>query len=1187
MTTPIEYSAGLKSPVQPHLALFAEGTAETPTDAGQWRISAIQLLNWGTYQGRHRIGIHRNGTAFVGGTGVGKSTFLDAVQTVLADASVRFNTAAQDGDVRANGRSFVTYIRGVRGQPVLRTTAGGVERYVEDCLRPDREVRSAVAVTWDNGLGETITACRAMRLPATGTTSSDVDHVLFWLHGDIDVLEVLNRTTTTRFTKTEFVKGLPDGARVFQNDRRGYISSLAPVIGLDADRNGKRDYEKIIKLLVKAASGKGVNTVDALFKQFALDESSIDHKVDEAINRFSHVKDIWSQITRDRDQIKMLAPVVARVTDHDAMVARQSVAQTLDENPPAVGTGGQVTGSVPSRLGGPVAAWFYERALPLLDRTVDEKKEQIRADSDTITDLAAEAKGLQNTLDALARDLHAAGGDKIGELEQERDRLEDALERLRTARERLSRHCDQVSHDLPADAAAFAELRAAASRKTETAAEQGRQAEEFQQQALKEQGVLEHELDQKRGELAHAMASDRAVQAILDQLRTEVADATGIVAEDLPFVSELVDVRDGEERWRTAVEHALGGFTRVMLVHAGEDRARVTDYLHRHDLRSRIAVQGVETSARHRLLDPVPDTVPHKVVFDEDSEFTPWLRQEIGNRYAATCVEDAEDARRHGGYTVTRSGLVRTRGDRWTKSARGTQYPIGFTNARYVEQLRAEADDLDRRLSRQKTAVAAADAEVKRLAAVHAAWTGIQEVAWKEVDVTSCQNSITELTRRIDALDSGEIQQLRQQQEQLREKRDGVVGTIGTRRSQLEDHEAELEDLYARKEEIPQIKDWPEVSDEQATMIGELYARAFPDSEVRADPRSMTDLGERTETLRRVIAAATWDGETERLRSVIQMGLNAFAGRWPDAVASLGTSFGSRHEYVRLHDHLVHDGLPQAQEEFDQYYASFTRRDLQDLLRTLEDEQKAVDERLRPVNRVLAQVAFGESGSSMRIERRKETPTEYREFVQRVQAVTQNAVGGDDEERDERFRKHLELMEWLASDSAQIARERSMALSLTRRTHFDAIVTDSSGEQRRYSGTESSSGGQGQELVSALLGAALRFQLDSADGRLVYAPIVMDEGFVKADQGVTTRAIETLQSLGFQAVMAVPEGKTEDAARAFGSIVSVAQQKSTKRSYACAITFDDAVAAERAAAEKTSGEEHARALGIEVEGGTA
>ncbi len=73
------------------------------------------------------------------------------------------------------------------------------------------------------------------------------------------------------------------------------------------------------------------------------------------------------------------------------------------------------------------------------------------------------------------------------------------------------------------------------------------------------------------------------------------------------------------------------------------------------------------------------------------------------------------------------------------------------------------------------------------------------------------------------------------------------------------------------------------------------------------------------------------------------------------------------------------------------------------------------------------------------------------------------------------------------------------------------------------------SGGEGQELIAFLLGAALRYRLagEHADEATLptYAPILLDEGFVKADSDFTGRALEALQELGFQLVVGAPREK--------------------------------------------------------------
>ena len=91
---------------------------------------------------------------------------------------------------------------------------------------------------------------------------------------------------------------------------------------------------------------------------------------------------------------------------------------------------------------------------------------------------------------------------------------------------------------------------------------------------------------------------------------------------------------------------------------------------------------------------------------------------------------------------------------------------------------------------------------------------------------------------------------------------------------------------------------------------------------------------------------------------------------------------------------------------------------------------------------------------------------------------------------------------------------------------FRAIETRRDGTQIVHEGVAGKSGGEGQELIAFVLGAALRFRLgDGTDRVPTYAPIVLDEGFVKADTEYTGRALSALRSLGFQLVVGAPRDK--------------------------------------------------------------
>ncbi|MFW2332056.1 MAG: ATP-binding protein, partial [Nitrospinota bacterium] len=63
----------------------------------QFRMSQLQVFNWGTFSGTHNVPISEQGFLFVGRSGAGKTTLLDAISALLVPPRwVDFNAAARE-----------------------------------------------------------------------------------------------------------------------------------------------------------------------------------------------------------------------------------------------------------------------------------------------------------------------------------------------------------------------------------------------------------------------------------------------------------------------------------------------------------------------------------------------------------------------------------------------------------------------------------------------------------------------------------------------------------------------------------------------------------------------------------------------------------------------------------------------------------------------------------------------------------------------------------------------------------------------------------------------------------------------------------------------------------------------------------------------------------------------------------
>ena len=116
------------------------------------------------------------------------------------------------------------------------------------------------------------------------------------------------------------------------------------------------------------------------------------------------------------------------------------------------------------------------------------------------------------------------------------------------------------------------------------------------------------------------------------------------------------------------------------------------------------------------------------------------------------------------------------------------------------------------------------------------------------------------------------------------------------------------------------------------------------------------------------------------------------------------------------------------------------------------------------------------------------------------------------------------LVDDLASQEPAKRRWREAVLDVRLHVEFIGRELDAdNNEIEVYQSGAGKSGGQRQKLATTCLAAALRYQLGGSDHALpVYAPVVLDEAFDKADNEFTALAMNIFANFGFQMIVATP-----------------------------------------------------------------
>ncbi len=1077
------------------------GLVPATSTGQQWLAQDLQLVNWGGYDGHHQVRLASTATLLSGGSGSGKSTLMDAYIALLMPHTTPFNGASNGGVVgRPRGkdqRNIISYARGKLDES--RTDDGTCHRVLRGA---DQDTWSAIAMTWADQTGAVFTALRAWYVPATARTMDDLAKVRATYDGPFDLRD-LQDAAALRLGPA----GLKTVGLVAFDSDRDFTARLHSTLGIGVAGGGS----KAVALLGRIQAGQQITTVDALYKAMVLEEPETLAKAEDVVEHFDQLTDTRTRMVTAQQQVRALQPIRQHRADVDAARDRAAVIDTL----------GSCTGG--SAAPSPAALWRHGRRLDLLRAVEQDVQERLDQARRLTVELDAKVKATKAQLGAVRDTLRASGGDRLDQAHRELERTQARRDQVAQARVGL----DAAATALGAAVTCEADLDALRAAAQAQLADTGSGSS-----AVKELVSARTLVDETSRQLAdlHADRADLArrhdnLPRDLHAARAALAQAAGMEPGDLPFVAELVEVRTEHERWRTAFNLALGGFATTVLI----DVARLQAFRRAIDAVStsrRIHYRAVPTGLR---TDVRPDTrtLPGRLDY-RNSPFTGWLQDWLVDRFAYVCVDTPGELSQHD-KALTRSGQT-ARGMTGAHGGRGVNV-LGFTNTRYLAELDEQIVAVQARLDAARTVLKQAETTFDTFDERRAACLAVRDATWGEVDVDAAADEVARWEGVIAEVTSGnpEVGRLQGQVEELDARADTLLGVLG----QTERDVAELtaawsltvDEVDAAQRALDEAQaSGCETTDAQRDYLDRLLAGG-PDDPTSSPQRllDLFDAAVRTvdDRLRgdRQAARAAVDAGLATLRSTFE----TFCERWSDP--NLGTDPDESYDdFDRILTDLTTHGLHELEEDWRKSLLRLSGNDLTDLDNALSRARRQISERIDPVNQILAGLPFADDDHRLRIDARPVQSAELARFRRELRAVREMLDGeATDEQRAARYTRMARLIDRIRPGSPDVAE----LVDVRRHVRISAEKVDLTGTHvALYDHIGEKSGGESQELVAFIVGAALRYQLgDPGADRPRYAPVFLDEALIKADARFTGRAVGAWRGLGFQLIIAAPDDK--------------------------------------------------------------
>lgn len=1124
--------------------------ANRPDVGSQWRLSEIQIANWGTFDSDiHRIPVSHKGHLITGPSGSGKSSLLDGIAAVLTpDKWLRFNVAAQTAGARLDQRSLVSYVRGAW----TRTADSEEDRVVSKYLRP-RATWSGIILRYDNGSDRPLSLARLFFIKGSATKSTDLSDACVLERADLDLSDLQHYARSgleTRKLKADH----PDAVITSNGSHGKFYARMRKTFGM-AD-------ESALQLLHKTQSAKSLDSLDRLFRDHMLETPVTFDLADTAVAQFGDLKDAHDhvvQLRKQRDHLLQLREAASRFeTAND--IAAKSIA-------------------------------LSEALLPYQKR---RELDILRADLSALTRQIVE---LEVTADRAKRDCDAAvdeydlarratlelGGSEAEHLQQRIDTAETERRAIAERWASLARQLEQAGIEhAPTTAAEFAELQAQIASSldddTQVAGPSHADHDRFSQARAK---VRELE-----GEIESLRRSGSTVPNNLLAIRSELAAGTGLSEKALPFAAELIEVDPDEARWTGAIERVLRPMALTVLVRA-ENLSAVRTWVDAHRIRGRLVFEEIP----HSVPSPRPvgseKSLVNKVRVS-DTGFGDWVRATLSERFDFACVDYPDELDDHP-RAVTVKGQIKTSRTRYEKDDRRaiddrSQWVLGDREAK-LEALVESLKEAQSELAAAEHVVAAADAETAQAHRRRGILAGIREQSWRDVDRDGAAERVTTLERQLAELEDadGDLQQAIGAEREAKAVKD-------TAEKAKNDADYALrranEDSTGLRSNITRIED--DVNSGRVAEVeghlGEQLDERFRKIQRSIKRENLAEVGQQVsqvlqEEKDRAQAEASRSGQ-----SVTRLAAE-FKAAWPSVSSQLTAEVDDRRAYLAMLDEIEAHGLPDHENRFRDLLQQRSRDLIGELLNEIHTAPREIEDRVAPINSSLLRSQFDED-RYLRLKVKTRRSETVNAFIADLRLVASGSWGEDDmETAEKKYDTLAEVMRRFASSEHVDKVWKTQCLDTRLHVSFLAEEIDDHGRAHAtYDSGAAMSGGQQQKLVIFCLAAALRYQLADPDEAISkYGTIILDEAFDKADTRYTRMALDIFIEFGFHMVLATPQKLLQTIEPYVGAATSI-ENPSRQKTLTSTMVWDESVRGEASGAESGSDSDSADGAGEELAG---
>jgi uncharacterized protein YPO0396 len=1075
-----------------------------------FRLARFEAYNWGTFHEKVCVLPLLNENALLtGANGAGKTTLVDAIIALLNPTPERYFNQSAGFEDRKRTRKVEDYVRGVYGYSEKN------REQLRDL--PDEQPTYTVllGVFYNNDLQQYYTLAHLYWL-----RNAELQKRFYSAPIELNIEAHFRFGGDIRAFNTALSKTLQ--AKVYDNFSE-FASDFQPKLGMriPAKANNAAGRTKALHLLAKTAGIKVLGDLNAFIRDHMLDEHNMEETFDQLKKEYADIAETQQTLEKVTRQEQMLMPLLDKNTEriryHSEVLQWESLQKAIEP-------------------------WFARQHVGLLETAIAETERRLEKNRQDLAQTDDELTSLRNQETNIKISIsNNKEGQRLQQLQDEKKRSEVEFDRRRTESKRYANIARTLDLREEPDFTTFFQQQQQLKGIADELYGQRQEKTKHRDDIISQKSRKEQSAKELEQELASLHKRRNNLPDELIRCRARLAEATGIAENELPFIGELLQVREQEQTlWRHALEKLLTPFSLYLLV-PPPHLSKVVRWVRTSQTGVLLRFIEAEEHAGEALQsDHSPAIAANKLDVRPKTPFANWLRNELNKRYPHRCTEDNVEYERSP-KALTPEGLYKSdklhqKDDR----QRSQRYVLGWDNTEKIRQLDEELRNLQGEIERLLERTQPIENEISKLNEKLANTQRLADFTdFKIIDFANIQLQIEELTKEIEELSqaSSQIKVLEQQLRQVVDK----IKTAESRKSEWLRSEGQINTqldqlstkLHFKKTDAAKY----EVHPLQAPHF-EAFLHSMPDLDLQTIDKTeqiqKSQLDEKIKAAQK--GASEFRMDAERLMKDFKQPTKALLDQfpsWSNDTDELGNpGIENIGDYLGLLQRIQSDQLPELRDRYQARASNDIGIAMQAFQRRLEDQLSDHGENIRNINHSLHALPYSSDTYLQVVAEENQRKSRIGEFYQLLQSwdydraaflaasepekleiwkETVRKIGGiiGRLEDNDLWRKEVtDVRNWLSFKTQQYY---SSDNEVVRGTLLDSTGGKSGGEQAK--------------ITYTILAAALTYQFNiSADERNArsFRFIVVDEAFSKLDPENSAYLLDLLTALKFQMLIITP-----------------------------------------------------------------